>query len=644
MSQPESCQPTSSPSSPARTALSGASTPLRLYFWLSIALMVAGGIGLRISVLRGPMVSDDWDHYAMAKGWYPISRSPLDFFNFVRADRGELPALLQSGRMPWWSDHRLRLSFMRPLSSLLTYVDFAWFDAAHQPWRAHLESLLVWAAGVIALAGLLARLLPLSVTLIACLLYATDDAHSVPVAWNANRAELIAFVLSVGALWAHVAWDEQRAKSTRLLAIALTWLAIFAGGEHALALFAYFVAYTLIAARGSWRERWTNFLPLLVPVMLYVALHVALGYGAAGSSFYTDPVSDPGRYFQRFPVTLSLLLGDLVFGYAADWHFTPPPWYFALYTAHVVPDSWLAPAHIYRFQLLLGLGAGLVITLALVRLFRKRVDPSAIPLRWLLVGSLASLPALCGVFAMSRLTVTPALGVHALLAWCVVAAYRRVRGAGAFTLRIAAAVLLIAIASVHGLYAAMRSRGDCSAYALLAQLDDYWTRLGDVDGPEVGGRHVFVISAQDLPTQYSLPFVRLLHGLRPPLSSQMLLPTQLAPVDIRRVAPNVLELSSANPEGFGGFRNSSYRLESDDFHVGEHVVAPNVNVEVVTVEHGIPTLLRFVFHDALDSEHYLFLYPQTEGLTRLALPDVGSSLRLAPPAWPGMMLARMLGK
>lgn len=606
--------------------------------------MVAGGIALRISVLRGTMVSDDWDHYAMAKGWYPIARSPLDLFNFVRADHGELPALMKTGRLPWWSDHQLRLSFMRPLSSLLTYADFAWLDAEHAPWRAHLESLIVWGAGVFALAGLLARVLPLPVTLIACGLYATDDAHSVPVAWNANRAELIAFALSIGALWAHIAWDQERSKATRLLAIGLAWLAIFAGGEHALALFAYFGAYTLIGSRGSWRERWINFLPLLAPVILYIVLHVALGYGAAGSSFYADPVSDPRRYWQRFPVTLSLLLADLVFGYAADWHFNAPPWYFALINARVLPQSWLAPPNVYRFQLLLGVVAAILIVFALVRLFRRNLVRSSRPLRWLLVGSLASLPPLCGVFAMSRLTATPAVGVHALLAWCVVIAYREVRAGAAMSIRVLAALLLITIISVHGIYAAMRSRNDCSAYALLAQLDDFWTRLGDVDGPEVGGRHVFVISAQDLPTQYSLPFVRLLHGLPAPLSSQMLLPTQFAPIDVSRIAPCAIELRSTNPAGLVGFRNSSYRLDSDDFHVGQRVIAPNLYVDVMAVESGIPTRLRFTFHEAIEDSRYLFLYPQSEGLVRLTLPAVGGTIRLAPPAWPGLIFAQMLSR
>lgn len=603
-------------------------------YWLAVVIAIAAGVALRASVLQGGVISDDWDHCAMAHGWYPVARSPLDLFSFVRADRGELAPLQASGRMPWWADSQLRLSFLRPLASAMAYGDYAWLDAAHEPWRAHLESLLVWVVGALVLAGLLARVLPLMAAAIASLLFVLDDAHTVPLAWSASRCELLGFVFSVGMLWAHVVWSQRGGRVARGLAIALAWLAVFAGGEHALALFAYLGAYALCASDDvpSLRRRLLDIVPLALPLAIYLTLHVALGFGAAGSSFYADPLSDPRRYFARLPAALALLFGDVVVGFASDWHLTPAPFWASLITSGWVPLAWLAPERLRIVQLSLGALAGVVALLALVHVFRAD-EPRA--LRWLLLGAVLSMPPLCGVFPMSRLTVTPALGVQAGLAWVVVRAVRVALEPCSLLQRMAAGAMALAILAVHGAYAAQLSHAESAFYAGMSRPDSFWREGGDIDRLDAAGRHVFVFSAQDLTTQYSLPFVRRLHGLPPPASSQMLLPPTFLPSVLVRVAPNVLELRSTSATGHFGFRNSSYRLENDDFHAGQRIAVANFEVEVVAVTHdGTPTSLRFRFDKPLEDASYLFAYPQVAGLLPLALPRVGESVQLAPPVFP----------
>jgi hypothetical protein len=593
-------------------------------------LLIALGVALRAPVVAGTLISDDWDHYAMARDVYPVARSPLDLFSVIADRPGERAALLRSGRLPWWSDPEIRISFLRPIASLATYADYTWLGGARHPSRAHWHSLLWWSLCLIAVAGMFERVLPRPVALLACLLFAVDDAHALPVAWSASRAELIGFAFVIAALWAHIAWTQRGSPRVRALAIASMCIGVLAG-EHALALFAYVVAYGLIAAPGSLRQRLRGLVPLALPVIAYFAVHAALGYGASGSSFYSDPFADSARFFGALPARVAQLLGDTLFGYTAEWWFGLPPWWTSV--AKTGPAHWLLRDDPHVLQLAVGVAAVIVLLAALWHAWRAKHDPVALQMRWLLVGALASLLPLCGTFAMTRLTVAPALGIDAWLAWIAVSAFARARAPGALLLRAAAALLVAAIVLFHGVVIAQRSHEASGVYADWSRNEEAWVDRARLGGRELAQRHVFVISASDIATQFSLPFIRHRHGKSMPASTQLLLPPVLKEIEVARPAPNMFELRTT--QGHTGFRNSAYRLESTDFHVGERHVTPTFAVEVVAVDAGNPTDLRFTFEKDLEDASYLFLYPREEGLMRLQLPRTGGRMQLPPPAAAG---------
>jgi hypothetical protein len=105
-----------------------------------VVCVIAIGVSLRWRAVDGAMLADDWDHYAMFAGVYPVQRSPLDVFDFVSGSASERTALLEAGRLPWWSDPKLQLSVLRPLSSALSYFDFSVLGMARAP-RASMLSL-----------------------------------------------------------------------------------------------------------------------------------------------------------------------------------------------------------------------------------------------------------------------------------------------------------------------------------------------------------------------------------------------------------------------------------------------------------------------------------------------------------------------
>jgi hypothetical protein len=143
---------------------------------------------------------------------------------------------------------------------------------------------------------------------------------------------------------------------------------------------------------------------------------------------------------------------------------------------------------------------------------------------------------------------------------------------------------------------------------------------------------VFVLSANDGATLFSLPFVRHFGGHSMPASSEVLLPPFRGVLALRRPNANVLDLVAAH--GLSEFRNSAYRRDDREFQVGQRWLSERFSVEVLATERGVPRHLRFVFARALEDPSYLFLYPTAEGLRPYSLPPAGVTRPLPEPAWP----------
>src|SRR4029453_18632939 len=79
-------------------------------------------------------------------------------------------------------------------------------------------------------------------------------------------------------------------------------------GEYALCFIGYLIAFELCRRAEPARRRLTGALPAAGPLVLYAVARAALGYGAAASGFYRDPIADPGDYLQAFPRAISTLL------------------------------------------------------------------------------------------------------------------------------------------------------------------------------------------------------------------------------------------------------------------------------------------------------------------------------------------------
>jgi hypothetical protein len=96
----------------------------------------------------------------------------LDLFAFVPADPAARQALREQGFVPWFAAPDLKLAFFRPVSSLLSFLDYNLLDRWALP--MHAESIAIYAVAVALGAALYRRFLPYPVAMLAALLYAVQ--------------------------------------------------------------------------------------------------------------------------------------------------------------------------------------------------------------------------------------------------------------------------------------------------------------------------------------------------------------------------------------------------------------------------------------------------------------------------------------
>ena len=276
--------------------------------WLGLAALLLLGALVYLPAVRSEFLLDDYLHASMIDGSFPVHRGPLNLYDFV--DTGERPLLLERGMLPWWSHPELRIRFLRPLSSALRWSEQRLLGrGALAP---HLHSLLWWAAAVLAARRLFRQLVPPRPALLATLVFALSPCHALPIAWLANREALVSLTFGALALSSYLRWRQQRAARHALAAAGLFAVAL-AGGEYALCLGGYVLAFEIVGrAEGSGARRAARaalgLLTYLAPAAGYLALRAALGYGTRGSSFYNDPLHEPLAFLRTAPRRLAALV------------------------------------------------------------------------------------------------------------------------------------------------------------------------------------------------------------------------------------------------------------------------------------------------------------------------------------------------
>lgn len=227
--------------------------------------------------------------------------------------------------------NEIPLYYYRPLVTLANTV--TWVVSGGSPGFFHFVNLLVHAGVTLLLTLLLARLGMSSATMLLCgCLFAVHPAASEAVAWISGLADLSAALFTLGALTLLLAWRTGGIAARRSAAAALGLLVLLALGskEASIVLVALIPLLLFLppptpapSGRAASFPRWSPWLALLVPFVLYAVLRIS----AVGAAV-------PRVERMDLPQRL-LLSGHLVLVYLRNWIL---PW-------RLVPEP---PAHLLR--------------------------------------------------------------------------------------------------------------------------------------------------------------------------------------------------------------------------------------------------------------------------------------------------------
>ncbi|HRI71233.1 MAG TPA: hypothetical protein PK156_43670, partial [Polyangium sp.] len=289
--------------------------------WISAIIAIL----LLLPVLGTGLMMDDHAHKMLVlEGGYPGGpRGTWDLFRFLDEDREALQYVMDRGMWPWWSVSGFRLAFFRPLASMLHTLDYRVWPDAHA-WM-HLESILIFAAAAVLAGFFYRRLLGATVNAgLAGLMFAADNAHSMVIAWIANRHSIISTALGIAALLAHDKYRQDGWKPGRILGPLALAVALL-GGENGVSTLAYLFAYIVFLDKTSWRSRFMSLVPYGAVAAIWAIGYKLGGYGAAGGAFYIDPIRQIGDYSQAIVTRLPVLLTGQIAAPPADvWMSLPP--------------------------------------------------------------------------------------------------------------------------------------------------------------------------------------------------------------------------------------------------------------------------------------------------------------------------------
>lgn len=616
--------------------------------WL-LALLVAAvvAIALRWTATDIGQLSDDYMQHAMIVGLYPgEGYVPFDLYAFFHKGQS-LAAQVEQGTLPWFCEPGFHGAVLRPLASLLLWLDHVIAPGQVKLWHVHS---LLWFGGVVVMFGLAARrLLPRFPAAIAVVLLVCDAAFVSPLGWLANRCVLVAAVFGFAALWVHLEWRRPEPGTPGWLRRwgpgiegVLMCLSL-GGGEYALGVFALVFAWELLDGSreaGGARARIVLGLrvlaPSMVPVIAYLAIHKLLDYGTFGADVYADPINHPIGWLRWAKLRLPMLATAAVWGIPASsvmvFRHPGASWWFEL-----SPSS--NAIEIYESHMWLGV-FGLGLAIVLVGLARAGLhDDERRLLRAMVVGGSLGLLPVSVAPSHARLLVVTLLAATVIVSLCVLACVRLLAGRGpALVTRVsrargAAMVLLLApllwLNTVEDLkwnqlYLTHLDGMQSSDAAAFTE--------GDLLEQELDGRDVIVINAISQTVAMYGPFVLHANGMPVPHSWRSLAFGGDHAIWAFRTGDNVLELAAIDGAWLRTAGELFFRRLEAHVPTGAEFHYPTLDIEVLQDIDGDPTRVRFTFAHSLDDPRYLFLTSTKHGLRKWQVPPVWGS-DVVPRPW-----------
>lgn len=549
------------------------------------------------------------------------SRSPTDAFTFVNGDEEFIRYGLERAELPWWTHPRLRLAFLRPVTSLTHWIDFRlWPD---HPWLMHIHSLL-WFAGAVLAAALLYRrlLLPAWVAGLAGLLFALDDAHGMPAVWLANRNASVGVFFGLLALIAHDRWRRDGWRPGAAIAPLALLLGLLSG-EIALAAGGYLLAHALFLDEDRLSRRLASLIPAAVVGVVWWLTYRLMGYGASGSGVYIDPGVSPLQFAQALVERAPIL----IFG---QWIF--PSSLSMILSRHAAHMLWIA-------------AVGLVVVIAALLMPILRRERLA---RFFALGMVLSLVPACATFPDDRLLFFAGFGGMGLLAQLLAAVWQEVDWIPRpRNRRLPLQVTCWVLVAIHLAFAPLALATTASKVRAFGSIIERAAE-GLPSDPAVTDQLVLIVNTPTVFISFYGPLIRGLQG-HPIPRRTLILGSGIYPTTISRPAPDVLAIRPSggympepgspqpghetsqpalHPAYFFQMLDHLYR-DATPMTVGERIAYGGATIDVAEIsDDGRPIEVRVRFEVDLENPSLRWLQWQNGTYAPFQPPAIGETVIL----------------
>ncbi|PRP96393.1 hypothetical protein [Enhygromyxa salina] len=620
--------------------------------WLIALLLVAiAAIAVRWPAVEIGPLSDDYMQDAMINGSYPGEHYvPFDLYAFARSGASVVPHVEQ-GTLPWFVEADFHGAVLRPLSSLLLWLDHVIAPNAVRLWHVH--SLLWFAASIFGFGLCVRRMLPRWPAALAVLLYACEAAFDSPLGWLANRCVLVCATLGFAAIWAHIEWRQPDPDTPGwlrrhgpIIELALMSLSL-AAGEYGLGVVVYVAAWELLAGprvatsttRAWLRDRGRALVPAIVPVFVYLTCHKLLGYGTIGADVYADPINSPRAWFGWVQLRLPKLATGALWAVPAStievFRHPGAQWWNELWPSDTPTGYHQSHANFGRVGVAVA-AVGLVLARFGLRDDERRT------LRAVLLGAALGLLPISVAPAHSRLLVVAQLGACVAVSLIMFGCARLLLGRGRAAKLVVQRVLGVALLPIAAVMLWLHTVEDLKwTRRYLVHLDGMQASNaaafteGDLLDQELAGRDVIVMNGPSQSVGMYGPFVLHVHGMPEPNSWRSLALGGDYPIWVFRPSDKVLELAAIRGAWLLTAGELFFRRSDHSLAAGSTFDYPTMDVEVLADDGGgNPTRLRFSFTRSLDDPSFLFLISTRQGLMRWDIPPVEGSQTVPRPALP----------
>lgn len=379
--------------------------------WLPALLLMALAFALYGASIRYGYLLDDemviWKNDFVMKGlagWSDIFAHD-SFMGYFKEEK----FLLEGGRY-------------RPLSLAMFALEVQLFGKEAHPVVGHTVNILLYGLTGVLLYRLLLGFFPtspesrwfFSVAFIGALLFVVHPIHSEAIANIKGRDEILALLLSLGALWATIKYYD-KGSSVWLVFSGLLLLLGMLAKENAITFVAVIPLSIYFFVKVPLSRVWASVWPLLIAAVVFMFIrYQALGYMLNPGKAVTDLMNNPflGMSFAEKTATISLTLA---------WYLKllvfPHPLTHDYYPYHVPKVNWTDWRALLGLVLHLGMGVWAVLHL------KTRKVPAYAVLFYLLTLSIVSNIFLSvGAFMNERFVYMPSVAFCLLMGWWL--AYR----------------------------------------------------------------------------------------------------------------------------------------------------------------------------------------------------------------------------